>query len=143
MSSEENKPCVCGGSTANPNADCERCQLLAKLAAETKRAELLLEANGRLQADLMVESSKQAMFELIDEHGDCNDDLWATLKERLAAAENELARRLRVVANEVHAIRRIGRSAGYMGFSGDWIADQCDGLLTLLAPAKEADDAPL
>lgn len=32
--------CVCGGSTANPNPDCERCQLVARIA------ELEAERNG-------------------------------------------------------------------------------------------------
>lgn len=31
-SNQFNPRCVCGGSTENPNADCERCQMLAELA---------------------------------------------------------------------------------------------------------------
>lgn len=32
-------PCVCGGSREKPNDDCERCRLIAQLAAERKRAD--------------------------------------------------------------------------------------------------------
>lgn len=47
--------CVCGGSTANPNMDCERCQLIAKLAAETK---------GRTNAEARVARLEEGIWKL-------------------------------------------------------------------------------
>lgn len=40
------EPCVCGGSPAQPNPDCERCQLVARIAqleAEVERLKEVLQ----------------------------------------------------------------------------------------------------
>ena len=72
-SNQFNPRCVCGGSTENPNDDCERCQLLAELArlqsqlaAETKRADEAEAAIEKHGGSLLPPQVLKSIYAAID-----------------------------------------------------------------------------
>lgn len=133
-----------------------------QLAALTQRAEqaererdnwrsLYKELHCRLWCATPQEFEDEARTEGINHEDtlmECGRMISAQGKLTAAEAEvKQLREGIERAKNEVHAIRRIGISAGYMGFSGDWIASQCDSILKALlaqpSDGKEAgDDQP-
>jgi uncharacterized Zn finger protein (UPF0148 family) len=138
-------------TVVRPNGEVDQTDH-CKLTALTQRAEQAERERGELKAaawclDKPDDASHQETLDMIDELWNKKVAPITSLLDQsraLTAAEAEV-KRLREgierAKNEVHAIRRIGISAGYMGFSGDWIASQCDSILKALL-AQPSDDQP-
>lgn len=116
LKADFNPSCVCGGSIDKPNPDCERCDLIAQLAAAKQRAgeaEPFMEALKRAHNGYDPEcrevmptlkepaTPKQAIKELLEERDGELDEAY----QKLAAAEAR-AEGLAAAAQEVIDMNR-------------------------------------
>jgi hypothetical protein len=118
-----------------------------QLAAVRKERDSEIKKNGRLQADLMHEDNLRAIKSLMDEHGVCDEGLWASMKRqrdaataRAEAAEREVGRLKEAVIALRSECRAKDAASPYPTATDYWfVARQLDALLA--QPGEDHPDA--